>query len=360
MWEGKLGQGGQGLIALCLFVPFILFSGWAGPLADRYSKRSISVLMKWVEIPLAMIAGIGFGTHNFWLAACAMVFLATQSTFFSPAKYGMIPEIVSENNVARANGFLNMTTNIAIIAGIVGGGILSDQMELYSGNLQVWLPGIVLSSVAILGLFSIVCLPELQPMNIRTSVPLNPFATYIATGKTMCQSILMKVAIAWALFYLLATTVLLILQELGSVLHVSDAMISYLQGTAGVCIGLGSMLAGFVSRRQIRLSLSKYASLGMALSVLFIGIVPISYWTVLGGLILLGFTTGFYVIPLQTLMQTMPSAAKRGQVLATSNAIFLFVYGDWLIVVLDTTPTFWRITTMDFFLFVLELEFLHG
>ena len=41
--KGKLGQGGQGLIALCLFLPFILFSGWAGPLADRYSKRSIAV-----------------------------------------------------------------------------------------------------------------------------------------------------------------------------------------------------------------------------------------------------------------------------------------------------------------------------
>ena len=45
IWAGELGEGGQGLIALCLFVPFILFSGWAGPLADRYSKRSIAVAM---------------------------------------------------------------------------------------------------------------------------------------------------------------------------------------------------------------------------------------------------------------------------------------------------------------------------
>ena len=94
MWEGKLGQGGQGLIALCLFVPFILFSGWAGPLADRYSKRTISVAMKWIEIPLALSAGIGFVMGHFWSAAIAMFILATQSTFFSPAKYGMIPEIV--------------------------------------------------------------------------------------------------------------------------------------------------------------------------------------------------------------------------------------------------------------------------
>ena len=43
MWGGNLGEGGQGLVALCLFVPFILFSGWAGPLSDRYSKKTVAI-----------------------------------------------------------------------------------------------------------------------------------------------------------------------------------------------------------------------------------------------------------------------------------------------------------------------------
>ena len=325
MWAGSLGQGGQGLIALCLFIPFVLFSGWAGPLADRYSKRTISVFMKWAEVPLAIAAGLGFATNNFWFAGVAMFLLATQSTFFSPAKYGMIPEIVPEHNIARANGILNMTTNIAIIAGMLAAGILSDQLKL--GDIQSKrLPGIVLYIVATIGLLAIICLPKLASMNPKIKLPKNPFATYIKTGGAMCKTTLMKVSIAWAFFYLLATVVLLLINELGPLLQVSDSMVSYLLASVGVSVGFGSLMAGFISRGVVRLPLSKYASLGMVISVLYAGIAPVSYGNIMAALIALGFTAGLYAIPLQTLIQTLPESGNRGQVLATSNAIsFLFM-----------------------------------
>ncbi len=327
MWEGKLGEGGQGLIALCLFVPFILFSGWAGPLADRYSKRSISVLMKWIEIPLAIAAGIGFITGTFWLATIAMFLLATQSTFFSPAKYGMIPEIVLEANVSRANGILNMTTNISIIVGMLIAGFVSDQLQQNSGSLlQKWLPGIVLTSVAMIGLCAIVWLPKLKPMDANTTLPFNPFLTYIKTGGAMCKTPLMKIAIAWAIFYLLATIVLLLVTELGVLLQVLDSQISYLLASIAISLGIGSLLAGFLSRGEIRLSLSKLATLGMVVSMTVAAISPVSYWIILVCLIVLGLSAGLYAVPLQSLIQMMPPAMFRGRVLSTSNALsFLFM-----------------------------------
>jgi len=327
MWEGKLGEGGQGLIALCLFVPFIFFSGWAGPLADRYSKRSISVLMKWIEIPLAIAAGAGFVTGNFWLAAVAMLFLATQSTFFSPAKYGMIPEIVPEANVSRANGILNMTTNVAIIIGMLVAGIVSDglQQEGTSG-IGLWLPGMVLTGVAVLGLTAIAWLPKLKPMEHSMHLPTNPFSTYISTGREMCTSPLMKVAVAWAFFYLLATIVLLLVTELGKVLSVNDTQISYLLASIGISVGVGSMLAGFLSRGVIRIQMSKYSAAGMAASMIVAGLAPVSYWTTLACLVILGLFAGLYAVPLQSLMQMLPKPDHRGRVLATSNAMsFLFM-----------------------------------
>ena len=45
-WTGKLGSGGQGIVSLCLTLPFLLLSGFAGEFADRHSKRYVSVLMK--------------------------------------------------------------------------------------------------------------------------------------------------------------------------------------------------------------------------------------------------------------------------------------------------------------------------
>jgi acyl-[acyl-carrier-protein]-phospholipid O-acyltransferase/long-chain-fatty-acid--[acyl-carrier-protein] ligase len=325
MWAGKLGEGGQGLIALCLFVPFILFSGWAGPLADKHSKRSISVWMKLFEVPLALLAGLGFITGNFWVAAIAMLLLATQSTFFSPAKYGMIPEIVPKANVSRANGILNMTTNIAIITGMLVAGIVSDSIqgsgETTDTTIGIWLPGIVLTGVAILGLSAIVFLPKLIPMDSATHVPVNPLATYVSTLIEMCRTQLMKIAIAWACFYLLATIVLLLVTELGSVLDVDDTKLSYLLASIGISVGIGSLLAGFLSRGKIRIIMSKYAALGMAISMFEAGLAPVSYWSTLVCLILLGLFAGLYAVPLQSLMQMLPKSEHRGRVLATSNAI---------------------------------------
>ena len=59
-WAGQLGPGGQGIVGLCFTVPFILLSGYAGQFADRNSKRYVSVLVKVVEIPIALLALIGF------------------------------------------------------------------------------------------------------------------------------------------------------------------------------------------------------------------------------------------------------------------------------------------------------------
>ena len=184
MWKGVLGEGGQGLIALCLFVPFILFSGWAGPLADRHSKKIIAVRMKWLELPFAFFAGIGFLTGNFWITAIAMLALATQSTFFSPAKYGMIPELVKVEQVSQANGLLNMTTNMAVIVGMLVAGFVSDFLQSgqsLSSGMALYIPGAVLLGVAILGVVAIVWLPPLEPMGSTTQIPINPFSSYVST-----------------------------------------------------------------------------------------------------------------------------------------------------------------------------------
>jgi acyl-[acyl-carrier-protein]-phospholipid O-acyltransferase/long-chain-fatty-acid--[acyl-carrier-protein] ligase len=256
-----------------------------------------------------------------------MLLLATQSTFFSPAKYGMIPEIVPDANISRANGILNMTTNVAIITGMLVAGFVSDSLQQGSANmLGTWLPGIVLTGVAVLGLLAIVWLPKLRSMEPTMHLPRNPFATYISTGKEMFNSQLMKVAVAWAFFYLLATIVLLLVTELGEVLSVSDTQISYLLASIGISVGIGSLLAGFLSRGIIRIQISKYSSVGMAASMIVAGIAPFSYWTTLTYLVALGLFAGLYAVPLQSLIQMLPKPEHRGRVLATSNAMsFLFM-----------------------------------
>ncbi|MDD4786848.1 MAG: hypothetical protein PHO07_06705, partial [Pirellulales bacterium] len=70
--EGGLGEGGQSLPALCLTIPFILFSGMAGQLADRFSKRLVMVAVKIAEVPIALLALVGLLAQNLWITLAAL------------------------------------------------------------------------------------------------------------------------------------------------------------------------------------------------------------------------------------------------------------------------------------------------
>jgi acyl-[acyl-carrier-protein]-phospholipid O-acyltransferase/long-chain-fatty-acid--[acyl-carrier-protein] ligase len=107
---GKAGSGTYLSLAGLIFVtPFLLFSGYAGQLADRFEKRSVVVLTKAIEIAAMGLAILALmkGSIDWMLAV--LFFTATQAAFFSPAKYGIVPELVEERHLARANGLLEMS-----------------------------------------------------------------------------------------------------------------------------------------------------------------------------------------------------------------------------------------------------------
>ncbi|MCB1036409.1 MAG: DUF503 family protein, partial [Acidobacteria bacterium] len=74
------------------------------------------------EIGIAAVGFSGFLAGNLWITLFAMLLLAIQSSFFGPAKYGMIPELVGDRDLSQANGTINMATNIAVIAGTLAAG----------------------------------------------------------------------------------------------------------------------------------------------------------------------------------------------------------------------------------------------
>ena len=106
-----LAGGGSAYLAIAgaLFVlPYLLFSGYAGHLADAFSKRKILILTKGFEI-----VAMGLGLLAFWSgrieAMFAVLFLmAMQSSFFSPAKYGILPEMLPDKDLSRGNGLVEM------------------------------------------------------------------------------------------------------------------------------------------------------------------------------------------------------------------------------------------------------------
>src|SRR4051812_30124121 len=107
-------------------LPFLLFSGYAGQLADVYSKRTVLVVSKSLEIVAASLGLIGFAFGHLQLTYAVLFLIALQATFFSPAKYGILPEMLPDRDLSRANGVLEMSTFVAIVLGTAIGGYLFE------------------------------------------------------------------------------------------------------------------------------------------------------------------------------------------------------------------------------------------
>ena len=116
----------QATIAFVVFnLPLMLFSLVAGVLSDRLSKRTVIIVMKVVEVTL-----MGAGTiallkdpSGGWLALIILGAMGVHSAFFSPAKYGILPELLPYEQLSLGNGLLKMWTFFAIIGGTTAGGL---------------------------------------------------------------------------------------------------------------------------------------------------------------------------------------------------------------------------------------------
>src|SRR6516225_809614 len=86
------------IVGFVFILPFLLFSGYAGQLADIYSKRTVLIVTKSLEILTAALRLGAFLTGRFELTLAVLFLFALQATFFSPAKYGILPEVLPDRD----------------------------------------------------------------------------------------------------------------------------------------------------------------------------------------------------------------------------------------------------------------------
>src|SRR5580698_8530818 len=92
-------------IAGAVFVlPFLMFAGYAGQLADRFSKTRVLQITKAFEIVIMGVGIIALYVRSIDMLLIVLFLLAMQANFFSPAKYGILPEMLGEAQLTRANG----------------------------------------------------------------------------------------------------------------------------------------------------------------------------------------------------------------------------------------------------------------
>ena len=313
------GSSFLSLAAACFILPYLLFSFLAGYLADRFAKKTVMVWTKVAEIAI-MLVGMELARRQMVYPLLAVLFfMGAQSAFFSPAKYGFLPETTPTEGLSRANGYTQLATFLAIILGGLFGGLLYSWCHgiLYRGF-------IVCVAVAVLGTLTSFFITATRPgdsqLRFRFQDPVSPH--WRALREMSSDRLLITVVLGATFFWFLGSLMQLVLVLLAqTTLGGGGNLTGILQAAVALGIGLGCTLAGLLAKGRIPYHLVAPGAVGIAVANLLLAtfgnpLVPAILLTSL-----VGFAAGFYQLPLGTAIQERSPLEKRGRYLGATNAL---------------------------------------
>jgi len=299
-------------------LPFLLFSGYAGQLADTHSKRTVLVVTTLLEVAAMAVGIVAFMNGRLEWMLVVLFLIATQSAFFSPAKYGIVPELVPERALSRANGLLEMSTFAAIVLGSAAGTAL---YALWDERLPAI--GLALTAVAVVGAAVSIGIPRVSAARAAAPLRWNPWAGLSAGIRRLSsERTLWMTALGVAWFWFLGALLQMAVLTAGrQVMGLPDSAIAAMSACLAVGVGGGSLAAGRWSGDKVELGLVPFGSFGMGAGALALVWAMPSYLLACATLLLLGFAGGLFTVPLHALLQQKPAAGEKGSVFAVSNLL---------------------------------------
>ena len=304
---------------------FMLFSGFAGYLADKTSKRTIIVAAKIAEIFVMLVGMIGFYYFDsIGIAGMMMIlfFMGLQSTFFGPAKYGTLPEMLREEDLPRANGIILTLTFLAIIFGSALAGILLDLL-----GEKVWMASLICVGIAIAG--------TLTSLPIRHVAVADPNLKLGWNSLGMPRDILqllkgdralLMALLVCSLFWMIGGIVQQTVNALGKTqLGLDDGPTAMMQASIGIGIAIGCILGGLWSREGNKSKVVKTGASGAVVTLILLALPGGENYHMLGFrgsipvMILLGAFTGMFIVPIQVILQSRPPRDEKGRMIAAMN-----------------------------------------
>jgi acyl-[acyl-carrier-protein]-phospholipid O-acyltransferase/long-chain-fatty-acid--[acyl-carrier-protein] ligase len=303
-------------LAGAVFVlPFLLFAGYSGQLTDRFSKTRVLQITKSLEIltMLLAIAALMAGRIEYLLVV--LFLLATQANFFSPAKYGILPEVMTEGQLSRANGLLELTTFVAIVIGTSFGTFLFQHWQHTPLRM-----GLVMLAIALAGSLASLGIFKVPAAGSRELFHWNPFYEIVEGARVLRARKPLALAvygISW--FWFVGALFQLALLLLGAeVLHVSETQVGLLVAALAAGIGLGSVAAGALSGDYIELGLVPVGAALMGIFSVALGLTH-NYAYAMFCLVAIGAGGGFFAVPLNAYLQEQAAPTEKGRILATNN-----------------------------------------
>ena len=323
-------------IAAMLFIlPFFLFSATAGQLADKYEKSMLMRRIKLLEIALMIIAAVSFISGAYILLLFVLFLMGCQSTLFGPVKYAYLPQQLATEELVGGNALVEAGTYIAIILGLIWGGLV---VALGPGSHA--LLGACLVGIAMFGYLASLRVPLTRAVDPELSVSWNAWTeTWRIVGFAREKRVvfLSILGVSWFWFFGSAITVQLPAYTL-LILGGNEAITTSLLVAFAIGVGIGSLLCERMSGHRIELGLVPFGSIGLsifAIDLYFAQPVAVASavnsvsefvslpgsWRILLDIVLLGAFGGFYSVPLYALIQQRSERSHLSRIIAANNII---------------------------------------
>jgi MFS family permease len=310
------------LMPLLFYAPWAIFVTASAYLADRYSKTTSIVVWKFSEIFISILVTLGFvlGTvYNMdagvWIVLSAVFMMGTHAAFFSPAKYGAMPEILQPHALSKGNGVLESSTFLANILGTVCGGLLS-----FTLHDREWGIGLILLALSIVGAGASLMMAKLPPSDpTKKFDPITPLTNGLKTVFDSRPLALAVMGIAFFVFMVSYMRSTMYMHGQTRVPPWDDFHTSLIVAAVALGVGLGSPLAGWLSGGKIELGLVPVGCAGMIAACGFAAFLLDHEYALVGALIGIGFFSGFYMVPLYSLLQHRAPKKSKGEIVAVSN-----------------------------------------
>lgn len=324
------------ILAGGLFVlPFFLFSAFAGELSDKYPKNKLSQYLKLLELVIVIIGAGGFLLHSLPILFTCLFLLGLQSALYGPIKYSILPELLPETSLVKANAFVEMGTFLAILIGTIFGGVF---INLSSGESIVGYSCIVLALMGYLVSFKI---PSLEPIKKDHIVSWNIWKLNKSNFKLVYPQkniFLTILGISWFWFLgacLLSLFPLIVKDHL----HGQESLVTILLAIFSIGIAFGSLACEMISKKSLELGLVPLGSIGMFVFLIDL-VLSLSNYSYRGApltapqfieqgqsvrilidLFLFSVFSGFYTVPLYSYLQIRTKREERSRIVAFNNIL---------------------------------------
>ncbi len=315
-------------VAAAMVVPYVFFSPLAGKLPHFFSKQRIVRVAKICEVPIMMLAILGFYFQNLTLAMTSCLLMGFQSALFSPAKYGLIRDIGGTEGISMGMGGMEAFSFLGMLVGTFAGSMLADDPRLFIISLV--LVGLALSGAG----SSYAIRANEQEFNEESSA--NPFVFIRDTSRIVSrtrglQHVVMYLSLFW---WLSASLQIILLTHCKNVFGLNPSQIGVILAIMAVGVTAGCLLGGHINQRVFLLGYTPL--LGAIISVLMVLAFALPFQQ-MGGcgvyvfasiMAVIAVCGGLFKIPLDAEIQSRSNPSELNIVLAYFNLVsFIFIFG---------------------------------